>query len=64
MPVIDFSEIAEANKSTGMQDTFEARNEGEEKLLSTQGGKLSSEALMEYTMDEQLFMPVNDLISS
>ena len=46
----------------GMQDTFEARNEVEEKLLSTQEGTLSSEALMEYMMDAQLFMPVKDSI--
>ena len=46
----------------GMQEQFEARNEVEEKLLSAQDGQLSSEALMEYMMDAQLFMPVKDSI--
>ena len=45
-----------------MQETFEARNEVEEKLLSAQEGQLTSEALMEYMMDAQLFMPVKDAI--
>jgi hypothetical protein len=45
-----------------MQETFEARNEVEEKLLSAQEGLLSSEALMDYMMDAQLFMPVKDSI--
>ena len=45
-----------------MQDTFEARNEVEEKLLSAQEGQLSSDALMEYMLDAQLFMPVKDSI--
>lgn len=47
---------------SGMQDTFEARNEVEEKLLSAQEGQISSEAFMEYLMDTQLFMPVKDSI--
>ena len=46
----------------GMQETFEARNEVEEKLLSAHDGQLSSEAVMEYMMDAQLFMPVKDSI--
>ena len=45
-----------------MQETFEARNEVEEKLLSAQEGQLTSEALMQYIMDAQLFMPVKDSI--
>jgi len=45
---------------TGMQATFQARNEVEEKLLSAQQGQISSEVLMEYMMDAQLFMPVKD----
>ena len=45
-----------------MQDTFEARNEVEEKLLAAQEGQLSSEALISYLMDAQLFMPVKDSI--
>jgi hypothetical protein len=45
-----------------MQETFQARNEVEEKLLAAQEGQLPSEALMEYMMDAQLFMPVKDSI--
>ena len=45
-----------------MQDIFEARNEVEEKLLSAQEGRISSESLMEYLLDAQLFMPVKDSI--
>jgi hypothetical protein len=45
-----------------MQDDFEARNELEEKLLAAQEGQMSSEALMEYLMDTQVFMPVKDSI--
>ena len=45
-----------------MQEQFEARNEVEEKLLSAQEGQLTSEALMQYMMDAQLFMPVKDAI--
>ena len=47
---------------SAMQDTFEARNEVEEKLLAAQEGQLSSEALISYLMDAQLFMPVKDSI--
>jgi hypothetical protein len=45
-----------------MQDDFEARNELEEKLLAAQEGQMSSEALMEYLMETQVFMPVKDSI--
>lgn len=45
-----------------MQETFEARNEVEEKLLAAQEGQLSSESLMQYLMDAQVFMPVKDSI--
>ena len=45
-----------------MHESFEARNEVEEKLLSAQEEQLSSEALMEYMMGAQLFMPVKDSI--
>jgi len=45
-----------------MQETFEARNEVEEKLLAAQEGQMSSESLMQYLMDAQLFMPVKDSI--
>ena len=45
-----------------MQDTFEARNEVEEKLLSAQEGLLSTDEFMKYLMDTQVFMPVKDSI--
>lgn len=45
-----------------MQDTFETRNEVEEKLLAAQEGQMSSEAFMEYLMETQVFMPVKDSI--
>jgi hypothetical protein len=45
-----------------MHDTFEARNELEEKLLSAQEGQLSSEDFMEYLVDTQVFMPIKDSI--
>ena len=45
-----------------MQESFETRNEVEEKLVSAQEEQLSSEALMEYMMGAQLFMPVKDSI--
>ena len=45
-----------------MQETFEVRNEVEEKLLAAQEGQMSSESLMQYLMDAQLFMPVKDSI--
>ena len=45
-----------------MHETFEARNELEEKLLAAQEGQLSSESFMEYLMDNQVFMPVKDTI--
>jgi len=45
-----------------MQDTFDARNELEEKLLATQEGRMSSDEFMKYLMDTQVFMPVKDSI--
>ena len=45
-----------------MQETFESRNELEEKLAAAQDGKLGGEAFMEYLMDTQVFMPVKDAI--
>jgi hypothetical protein len=45
-----------------MHDTFEARNELEEKLLSAQEGQLSSEDFMKYLVDTQVFMPIKDSI--
>jgi len=45
-----------------MHDTFDARNELEEKLLAAQEGQISSEDFMSYLMDSQVFMPVKDSI--
>jgi hypothetical protein len=45
-----------------MHDTFDARNELEEKLLAAQEGQLSSEDFMDYLMDTQVFMPVKDSV--
>jgi len=45
-----------------MHDSFDARNELEEKLTATQEGQMGSEAFMEYLMDTQVFMPVKDAI--
>jgi hypothetical protein len=47
---------------TGMHDSFDARNELEEKLMATQEGQMNGEAFMEYLMDTQIFMPVKDAI--
>lgn len=54
--------MPEAMRTTHMQDTFDARNELEQKLLAAQEGQLASEALMDYMMDTQIFMPVKDSI--
>ena len=45
-----------------MHDTFEARNELEEKLLAAQEGQLPEAEFMEYLLDTQVFMPVKDSI--
>ena len=45
-----------------MDESFDARNELEEKLMSAQEGQISSEAFMQYLMDTQVFMPVKDQI--
>lgn len=45
-----------------MHDTFESRNELEQKLVATQEGQISSEDFMRYLMDTQVFMPVKDSI--
>lgn len=47
---------------TDMHDSFETRNELEEKLLAAQEGQLSSEDFIRYLMDTQVFMPVKDSI--
>ncbi|MGB5261789.1 MAG: SseB family protein, partial [Gammaproteobacteria bacterium] len=54
--------MPEAMRTTHMHDAFDARNELEQKLLAAQEGQLSSEALMEYLTDTQIFMPVKDSI--
>ncbi|MEZ5540681.1 MAG: SseB family protein [Pseudomonadota bacterium] len=43
-----------------MHDSFDARNELEEKLLAAQEGQLSDADFMHYLMDTQVFMPVRD----
>ena len=45
-----------------MQDSFDARNELEENLLAAQEGRMSSDELMKYLMDTQVYMPVKDSI--
>ena len=45
-----------------MHDTFETRNELEEKLLAAQEGQLPEAEFMDYLMDTQVFMPVKDSI--
>jgi hypothetical protein len=45
-----------------MPETFEARNELEQKLVTAQEGRLSSEEFMKYLLDTQVFMPVKDSI--
>lgn len=45
-----------------MHDSFDARNELEEKLLLAQEGKLGSKEFMQYLMSTQVFMPVKDSI--
>jgi hypothetical protein len=45
-----------------MHDSFDARNELEQKLLAAQEGQLGSKEFMDYLMDTQVFMPVKDSI--
>lgn len=45
-----------------MHETFETRNELEEKLLAAQEGQLSGKEFMHYLMDTQVFIPVKDSI--
>jgi len=45
-----------------MHDSFEARNELEEKLMAAQQGQLAGGEFMKYLMDTQVFMPVKDSI--
>ncbi len=43
-----------------MNETFDAKNELEEKLLRAQEGQLSGEEFLEALMGAQVFMPVED----
>ena len=45
-----------------MHESFDARNELEEKLMAAQEGQISSADFMQYLMDTQVFMPVKDSI--
>lgn len=45
-----------------MHDSFDTRNELEEKLLAAQEGQLSDTDFMSYLMETQVFMPVRDQI--
>jgi hypothetical protein len=45
-----------------MHDSFDTRNELEEKLLAAQEGQMSDTDFMQYLMDTQVFMPVRDQI--
>jgi len=45
-----------------MQDSFEARNDLEQKLMAAQEGQISGEEFMQFLIDSQVFMPVKDSI--
>ena len=45
-----------------MHQTFESRNELEEKLMAAQEGQLPETEFMQYLMDTQVFIPVKDSI--
>lgn len=45
-----------------MQDSFEARNDLEQKLMEAQEGSLSESEFMQYLLEAQVFMPVRDSI--
>jgi len=45
-----------------MHDSFDTRNELEEKLLAAQEGQLGSTDFIRYLLDTQVFMPVKDAI--
>ena len=45
-----------------MHDSFETRNELEEKLMAAQEGSLAGDEFMKYLMDTQVFLPVKDSI--
>jgi len=46
-----------------MPESFEARNELEQKLMAAQQGSLSESEFMDYLMEAQVFMPVRDSIN-
>ena len=45
-----------------MSESFEARNELEQKLMAAQEGSLSENEFMHYLLEAQVFMPVRDSI--
>lgn len=45
-----------------MHDSFKARNELEQNLMSAQEGQMAGDEFMKYLMDTQVFMPVKDSI--
>jgi SseB protein N-terminal domain len=46
-----------------MPESFEARNELEQKLMAAQEGGLPESEFMHYLLDAQVFMPVRDSIN-
>jgi SseB protein N-terminal domain len=46
-----------------MPESFEARNELEQKLMAAQEGSLAESDFMHYLLDAQVFMPVRDSIN-
>jgi hypothetical protein len=46
-----------------MTESFEARNELEQKLMAAQEGSLPESEFMDYLMEAQVFMPVRDSIN-
>ena len=46
-----------------MSESFEARNELEQKLMAAQEGSLSENEFMHYLLEAQVFMPVRDSIN-
>ena len=45
-----------------MHDTFEARNDLEQKLLAAQENQLAGKEFMHYLLETQVFLPVKDSI--
>jgi len=45
-----------------MQESFEARNDLEQKLMAAQEGQITGEEFMQFLVDSQIFMPVKDSI--